>query len=75
MAVALLEENPTMTSELYDQARRSLTFRVWGSREAWDRFLEERLRPAVEDVFIAAGLEPPPPHRQEIFDLHTLLVV
>jgi len=97
MAVALLEENPVMTPELYDQVRRKLdlernpaaglifhaagvgleswvAYDVWESRAAWDRFLEDRLQPAVKDVFSAAGLEPPPPHRQEIFELHTWLV-
>jgi hypothetical protein len=97
MAVALLEENPVMTPELYDRVRQKLdlentpaaglifhaagvglsswvAYDVWESRAAWDRFLEERLQPAVKEVFGAAGLEPPPPHRQEIFELHALLV-
>ena len=97
MAVALLEENPVMTSELYDQVRQRLdlennpaaglifhaagvglgswvAYDVWESRAAWDRFLEERLQPAVKEVFTAAGLDLPPPHRQEIFELHALVV-
>jgi len=97
MAVALLEENPVMTPELYDRVRRRLdlehdpaaglifhaagvgrdswvAYDVWESRAAWDRFLEDRLQPAVRDVFSAAGLELPPPHRLEIFELHTLLM-
>lgn len=97
MAVALLEENPVMTRELYDQVRERLdleknpaaglifhaagvgleswvAYDVWESRAAWDRFLEERLQPAVKEVFTAAGLETPPPHRQEIFELHALIV-
>ena len=96
MAVALLEENPVMTSELYDRVRARLNleanpaagmifhaagvglelwvaYDVWESRAAWDRFLEERLQPAVREVFTAAGLELPPPHRQEIFELHALV--
>jgi len=51
-----------------------VAYDVWESRAAWDRFLEDRLQPAVKEVSDAAGLEPPPPHRQEIFELHTLLV-
>jgi hypothetical protein len=97
MAVALLEENPVMTPELYDRVRERLdlehhpaeglifhaagigheawvAYDVWESRAAWDRFLEDRLQPAVRDVFGAAGLEPPPAHRQEIFELHAVLV-
>jgi hypothetical protein len=97
MAVALLEENPVMTRELYDQVRETLdleanpasglifhaagvgleswvAYDVWESRAAWDRFREERLQPAVREVFTAAGLNMPPPHRQEIFELHALMV-
>ena len=97
MPVALLEENPVMTPELYDQVRNKLdletypaaglifhaagvgleswvAYDVWESRAAWDKFLEERLQPAVKEVFTAAGLETPPPHRQEIFELHALVV-
>ena len=51
-----------------------VAYDVWESRAAWDRFLEERLQPAVMDVFTAAGLDMPPPHRQEIFELHALMV-
>jgi hypothetical protein len=97
MPVALLEENPVMTPELYDQVRNKLdletypaaglifhaagvgleswvAYDVWESRAAWDKFLEERLQPAVKEVFTAAGLETPPPHRQEIFDVHALVM-
>jgi hypothetical protein len=97
MAVALLEENPVMTRELYDQVRKRLdleanpaaglifhaagvgleswvAYDVWESRAAWDQFLEERLQPAVTEVFTAAGLDMPPPHRQEIFELHAFVV-
>jgi hypothetical protein len=97
MPVALLEENPVMTPELYDQVRNRLdlenypaaglifhaagvgleswvAYDVWESRAAWDKFLDERLQPAVKEVFTAAGLETPPPHRQEIFELHALVV-
>jgi hypothetical protein len=97
MPVALLEENPVMTPELYDQVRERLdlennpatglifhaagaghgswvAYDVWESRAAWDRFVDERLQPAVKEVFTAAGLQSPPPHRQEIFELHTLVM-
>ena len=97
MPVALLEENPVMTPDLYDQVRNRLdlehypaaglifhaagagleswvAYDVWESRAAWDTFLEERLQPAVMEVFTAAGLATPPPHRQEIFELHALVV-
>lgn len=96
MAVALLEENPVMTPELYDEVRRRLdlehtparglifhaagvgleswvAYDVWESRAAWDRFFEERLQPTVTEVFAAAGLGPPPPHRVEIVELHAVL--
>ena len=96
MPVALLEENPVMTPELYDRVRNMLdlenhpaaglifhaagvgldswiAYDVWESRAAWDKFLEERLQPAAKEVFTAAGLETPPPHRQEIFELHALV--
>jgi hypothetical protein len=51
-----------------------VAYDVWESRDAWDRFLEERLQPAVKEVFAAAGLETPPPHRQEIYELHAFVV-
>jgi hypothetical protein len=96
MPVALLEENPVMTADLYDQVRQMLdlennpaagllvhaagpgdgtwiAYDVWESRDAWDRFLEDRLQPVVQEVFTAAGLKPPPPHRQEIYELHALI--
>ena len=96
MVVALLEENPVMTAELYDRVRERLdlehrpaegllfhaagpgagswvAYDVWETQDAWDRFLEDRLLPVVQEVFRAAGLEPPPPHRQEIFELHAMV--
>ncbi|HSJ73342.1 MAG TPA: hypothetical protein VK904_03420 [Miltoncostaeaceae bacterium] len=45
---------------------------VWESREAWDRFNDERLGPAVREVI--GGLDPhPPPPRTEIYELYNVL--
>ena len=72
-----LEENPA-AGLIFHAAGVGLeswvAYDVWESRAAWDRFLEERLQPAVREVFTAAGLEMPPPHRQEFFELHALVV-
>jgi hypothetical protein len=46
---------------------------VWESREAWERFQGERLMPAIEEVARAAGMEPTPPQRMEVYDLHDLM--
>jgi hypothetical protein len=96
MVVALLEENPAMTAELYDRVRERLdlerepaagllfhaagpaggswiAYDVWETPEAWDRFRDDRLMPVVQQVFAAAGLAPPPPHRQEVFELHAMV--
>jgi hypothetical protein len=45
-------------------------FDVWESAEAFERFTDERLRPAIEEV--SGGPAPPEP-RQEIYELHTFL--
>lgn len=41
-------------------------FDVWESREAWERFAEERLGPAIQEV----GGEAPPDARVDVYDLH-----
>jgi hypothetical protein len=48
---------------------------VWRSQEEWERFRAERLDPALERVFAAAGVShrPPRPHEQEL-DLVDALV-
>jgi hypothetical protein len=43
---------------------------VWESREAFNRFREERLLPAFREL---AGDEPPPPAEPEINDVHKLV--
>ena len=43
---------------------------VWESQEAWDRFVEERLHPAIGRIFAEIGFRPPagePP--QQIIEL------
>jgi len=42
-------------------------FDVWESREAYERFRDERLRPAISEVAGEQGPEPPP---EEIYELH-----
>ncbi len=41
---------------------------VWGSKGDWERFRDERLDPALDKVFAAAGVatRPPRPQEQEI---------
>jgi hypothetical protein len=40
---------------------------IWESREACDRFLEERVHPVLNDAFSAAGATlPPEPERAEM---------
>ncbi len=48
---------------------------VWRSKEDWERFRAERLDPALERVFAAAGIphRPPRPPEQEL-DLVDALV-
>ena len=47
---------------------------IWESREACDRFLEERVHPILQAAFSAAGATPPgEPHRAEM-ELIDLLV-
>lgn len=68
-----VEENPPQGMLLhtagYAADGRFRIFDVWESRDAFERFREERLLPAVRTVVgeeaIAAG---PPP--QEVYDLH-----
>lgn len=38
---------------------------VWESQEDWDRFREERVEPALDKVFAAAGFERRPPRPAE----------
>ncbi len=45
-------------------------FDVWRSREDLERFLEQRLRPAMVE---AAGAQAGPPTRQEVYDLHDFI--
>jgi hypothetical protein len=51
-----------------------VAFDVWESRQAWDTFASQRLEPVVREVFTAAGLAPPPPHRVDIYELHAFIV-
>jgi heme-degrading monooxygenase HmoA len=46
-----------------------IVFDVWESGEAFERFANERLHRAIEEVSRAAGGEPQQP-RREIFELH-----
>jgi hypothetical protein len=51
-----------------EQGWRVIT--VWESREAFDRFREEKLLPAFREV---AGEAPPPPAEPEISPVHKLI--
>jgi hypothetical protein len=51
-----------------DEGWRVIT--VWDSREAFDRFREEKLLPAIREV---AGEAPPPPAEPEISPVHKLI--
>src|SRR4051794_25210637 len=55
------------------------TFRVvdvWESREALERFEEERLRPAIAEVMREHGQDPAqrPPPKQTVFEAHDIMV-
>ncbi|MGH2758310.1 MAG: hypothetical protein ACRDKJ_01980 [Actinomycetota bacterium] len=43
-------------------------FEVWDSREAWERFRNDRVRPAVAKVLADVGITGtmPPPHENEL---------
>jgi hypothetical protein len=51
-----------------EQGWRVIT--VWESREAFDRFREEKLLPAIREV---TGEQPPPPMEPEINPVHKLI--
>ncbi len=40
---------------------------VWDSEEAYQRFRDERLAPAIAEV---AGPDSPPPTKEEVYELH-----
>jgi len=40
---------------------------VWDSREGLDGFIDEHLRPAIDDV---SGGQAPPPEPEVVFDVH-----
>ncbi len=44
-------------------------FDVWESKEAFEKFMEERLGPAIAEV---AGPDSPPPTLMEVHELHDL---
>ena len=45
-------------------------YEVWESREAAERFFDERIMPAVNDV---TDGEPSPPVKQELYELHNFI--
>lgn len=47
-------------------------FDVWDSRESFERFSQERLRPAIQAVGEERGMTPSPPS-QAIYELHHLV--
>ena len=47
-------------------------FEVWETREACEKFLQERVMPIVEEL-VAGGADAPPPDRQSVYELHGLL--
>ena len=46
-------------------------FDVWESEEAFERFNQERISPAMAEV--AGDATPPEPTRREIYELHDLV--
>jgi hypothetical protein len=48
---------------------------VWKSKQDWERFRRERVAPALERVFEAAGFDESPPrhmeHEIEVVDIQT----
>jgi hypothetical protein len=47
-------------------------FEVWETREACEKFLQERVMPIVEEL-IGEGADAPPPERQSLYELHGLV--
>jgi len=47
-------------------------FEVWETREACEKFLQERVMPIVEEL-TSAGADAPPPERQSLYELHGLV--
>ena len=47
-------------------------FEVWETREACEKFLQERVMPIVEEL-TAAGVDAAPPERQSLYELHGLV--
>jgi hypothetical protein len=96
VAVAMLQESPELTAEMYDAVDAKLNaagdppeglimhtsgpmqgggfriFDVWESMDAWNRFNEERLGPAIQEAMgDQTPAEPPPP--PELYELHDLI--
>lgn len=50
-------------------------FGVWETKEEWERYRDEKVRPAVDRVLLAAGFPqtPPPPaeHEMDVVDVMT----
>jgi hypothetical protein len=96
MAIAMLQENPGLTAEIYDAVNANLDvhnsppeglilhtaapsadggfriFDVWESRDAFERFNEERLGPAIMEVVGGEG-PPQPPPPPEFYELHDMV--
>ena len=49
-------------------------FEVWETREACEKFLQERVMPIVEGL-IAGGADAAPPERQSLYELHGVMTV
>ena len=45
-------------------------YEVWETREQAERFLDERIMPAVNEM---TGGEPSPPVKQELYELHNFI--
>ncbi|GAC1320388.1 MAG: hypothetical protein NVSMB25_12660 [Thermoleophilaceae bacterium] len=48
-------------------------FDIWESREAAERFRQERLMPAVHEVASQQGGDPAPPSKMDMYELHDVL--
>ena len=71
-----IENNPPEGMILHtagSAANGWVNFDVWESKEAFEAFDRDRLMPAIQAVAAAAGMEPSPPRRQEVYELHDLI--
>jgi hypothetical protein len=94
MAVAVLQEIPGLTAEMYEAVQTEMdtrgnppaglivhtggamdggwrVFDAWESEDAWEKFRQGTLGPAIEKV--SGGQTPPVPPRIEVYELHEII--